>query len=142
MKVPFRCIHQPAPVSRSAQAVALLALLLITIRLVAGFVCSTCFNEIERPDTRSFHLHGGGDLDPCHHGRATAHPLVKWACAVTFDDSAAVLPDVPRFSLLVSFLALAVLLIVPFFGRFLFAATSRGPPLKSASLHRHHIEHH
>ena len=132
MKVPFRCIHQSAPVSRSAQAVALLALLLITIRLVAGFVCSICFNEIERPDTRSFHLHGGGDLDPCHHGRATAHPLVKWACAVTVDDPAVVLPDVPQLFLVVSFLAVAVLLMVPFRGRFLFAATGRGPPLTRA----------
>ncbi|MCE7977172.1 MAG: hypothetical protein DYH03_08500 [Nitrospira sp. NTP1] len=123
MRVPFRCIHQSAPVSRSAQAVALLALLLIAIRLVAGFVCSTCFNEIERPDTRSFHLHGGGDLDPCHHGRATAHPL---------DDPAVVLPDVPQLFLVVSFLAVAVPLIVPFRGRFLIAATGRGPPLTSA----------
>ena len=82
-------------------------------------------------DTRSFHLHGGGDLDPCHHGRATAHPLVKWACAVTVDDPAVVLPDVPQLFLMVSFLAVAVLLMVPFRGRFLFAATGRGPPLTS-----------
>lgn len=118
--------------SRSTHAVALLALLLIAIRLVAWFLCSTCFNEIERPDTRSFHLHGGGDLDPCHHGRATAHPLIKWACAVTIDDSAAVLPDVPRLSPVVSFLAVAVLLIRSFRGRFRIAATGRGPPLTSA----------
>jgi len=132
VKVPIRCIHQSAPVSRSAQAAALLALLLITIRLVAGFLCSTCFNEIERPDTRSFHLHSGGDLDPCHHERATAHPLIKWACAVTVDDPAVVLPDVLQLSLVVSVLVVAVLPIVPFRGRSLIAATGRGPLLTRA----------
>lgn len=113
---------------RFSRAAVLLALSLIAIRLVAGFFCATCFVELERPTTRSFHLHAGGDHDPCHHGKVKAHPLIEWACAVTFDDSAFVLPEIPRLPVVVSaFVPLAVLAI-SFSSLSSIAARGRSPP--------------
>ncbi|MEQ1845386.1 MAG: hypothetical protein ABL983_07390 [Nitrospira sp.] len=73
-----------------------IASLLIVIHIAAGFVCHTCFFDLEQPKTRSFHLHSGDDLNPCHHGRNETHPLISWACSVMQDDTAFILPDIPR----------------------------------------------
>lgn len=115
----------PAP--RLAVAIACL---LIAIRLVAGFVCHTCFFDFERPTSRSFHLHAGGDQNPCHHGRVEGNPLTNWACAVTQDENAFILPEIPRLPLLVSLLVSLIVLVLSFNGRPLVAAHGRGPPLR------------
>lgn len=109
-------------------AIWLVVCILIGIRLVAGFVCHTCFFDLEQPTTRSFHLHAGGDQNPCHHGRVEINPLVSWACAVTQDESAFILPDVPRLPIIAS-LFFPLFLLAVFYGeRPLIAAHSRGPP--------------
>lgn len=113
----------------------LLACLLVSIRLLGWFICTTCFTDFEKPKTRNFHLHSGGDSDPCHHGQVTTtSPLVAWACTVTADESAFVLPEVPRLPIIVSLLFLLVLLVVSSPGRSLIAAHGRGPPLDTLVL--------
>ncbi len=108
---------------------AVMACLLVGIQLVAGLVCSTCFNEFEQPPIRTFHLHGGGDHEACHHGRAQTSPLVNWACSVTQDDTAFLLPDVPPMPVVVSFLIPLVLLPISFRSISLITAQGRGPPV-------------
>jgi hypothetical protein len=107
------------------------ACLLIAIRLIAGFLCHTCFIDFEKPTSSSFHLHAGGDRDPCHHGQAEASPLVTWACTVTQDESAFILPDIPRLPLLVSLFVSLTVLALSFGGRPLVVAHGRGPPVFS-----------
>ncbi|NOT21731.1 MAG: hypothetical protein HOP22_03260 [Nitrospiraceae bacterium] len=123
---------------RSGQAPLLLvslACLLVSIRLLAGFICTTCFTDFEKPKTRNFHLHSGGDRDPCHHGQVTTgSPLVAWACVVTGDESAFILPEIPRLPIIVSLLVLLVLLVVSSPDRPLIAAHGRGPPLDTLVL--------
>ncbi len=109
--------------------VLLVAGLLIAIRLVAGFVCMTCFTDFERPSTRSFHLHSGGDLNPCHHGRVAASPLTNWACAVTQDDVAFILPVVPRLPIISALFVPLILLAISYRNAELITAHGRGPPL-------------
>ncbi len=110
-------------------AIWLVACILISIRLVAGFVCHTCFFDLEQPTSRSFHLHAGGDQNPCHHGRVEANPLVSWACAVTQDESAFILPEIPRLPVIVSLFVPLVLLLVSHADRPLVTAHGRGPPI-------------
>lgn len=104
-----------------------MACVLVGIRLVASFVCSTCLHEFEEPPDRAFYLHAG-DQDACHHGRAQASPLVGWACGVTQDESAFVLPDIPRLPVLISQFVLWILLLVTYRGLPLIAAVGRSPP--------------
>jgi len=104
------------------------ACLLVVIRIVAGFVCHTCFVDFEQPASRSFHLHAGGDRDPCHHGRVEASPLITWACTVTQDETAFILPDIPRLPLLVSLFVPLTFVVLSFGGRPLMVAHGRGPP--------------
>ncbi len=108
-----------------------MACLLVAIRLVAGVVCSTCFNEFEQPQIRTFHLHGGGDHEACHHGRAEASPLVNWACAVSQDDSAFLLPEIPQLPVIVSLSVPLVLLLISFCSVSLITAHGRGPPVSA-----------
>ncbi|MGB4069855.1 MAG: hypothetical protein WBK08_17635, partial [Nitrospira sp.] len=75
MKNVFRLLHASRCHSRGPQWLGWLAVLLVTTRLAAGFLCASCFNEIEQPTTRSFHLHAGDDRTPCHHGKTTPSPL-------------------------------------------------------------------
>jgi hypothetical protein len=107
------------------------ACLLVVIRIVAGFVCHTCFVDFEKPASRSFHLHAGGDRDPCHHGRVESSPLITWACTVTQDETAFILPDIPRLPLLVSLFVPLVFVVLSFGGRPLVVAHGRGPPFLS-----------
>lgn len=111
---------------RTAVAVACL---LVVIRVIAGFVCHTCFVDFERPTSRSFHLHAGGDRDPCHHGQAEASPLTTWACTVTQDETAFILPDVPRLPIVVSEFVPLVVLLLSYRTLFQIAAHGRGPPV-------------
>ncbi|CBK40432.1 protein of unknown function [Nitrospira defluvii] len=111
---------------RTAVAVACL---LAVIRVVAGFVCHTCFVDFEKPASRSFHLHAGGDHDPCHHGQAEASPLVTWACTVTQDETAFILPDIPRLPVVVSEFVPLVLLLLSYRTLFQIVAHGRGPPV-------------
>lgn len=101
--------------------------LLVGIRVVAVFLCSTCFHELEQPSERMFYLHAG-DHDACHHGRAQASPLVGWACGVTQDESAFVLPDIPRLPVLISQFVPWIRLPITYRGLSLIAAVGRGPP--------------
>lgn len=105
-----------------------MACLLIAIRLVAGVVCSSCFNEFEEPSVRSFHLHGGGDHEACHHGRAEASPMVVWACSVNQDDPAFLLPEVPQLPVIASLSIPHVLLLISVHSVSLIAAQGRSPP--------------
>ena len=107
----------------------IVACLLIVIRVVAGFVCHTCFLDFEQPTSRSFHLHAGGDRDPCHHGQAEASPLTTWACTVTQDETAFILPDIPRLPLVVSEFVPLVLLLLSYRTLFQITAHGRGPPV-------------
>ncbi len=111
------------------QTAAIVACLLIVIRVVAGFVCHTCFVDFEKPTSRSFHLHAGGDRDPCHHGQAEASPLTTWACTVTQDETAFILPDIPRLPLVVSEFVTLVLLLLSYRTLFQIVAHGRGPPV-------------
>ena len=111
------------------QTAVIVACLLIVIRVVAGFVCHTCFIDFEKPTSRSFHLHAGGDRDPCHHGQAEASPLTTWACTVTQDETAFILPDVPRLPLVVSEFVPLVLLLLSYRTLFQITAHGRGPPV-------------
>lgn len=113
-------------------AIWLVACLLISIRLVAGFVCHTCFFDLEEPTNRSFHLHAGGDQEPGHHGRVESDPLVNWACAVTQDESAFILPESPRPPVMVSGFVPPVPLPVSHVDRPLVTAHGRGPPISLA----------
>ena len=118
--------RRSSPAPRTAVAVACL---LVVIRLVAGFVCHTCFIDFEKPASRSFHLHAGGDRDPCHHGQAEASPLTTWACTVTQDETAFILPDIPRLPLVVSEFVPLVLLLLSYRTLFQIVAHGRGPPV-------------
>ena len=111
------------------QTAVIVACLLIVIRVVAGFVCHTCFIDFEKPASRSFHLHAGGDRDPCHHGQAEASPLTTWACTVTQDETAFILPDIPRLPLVVSEFVPLVLLLLSYRTLFQIVAHGRGPPV-------------
>ena len=126
----FRSMHATRRISHASLLLVLLACLLITIRLVAGFLCSTCFyNEFEQSTARSLHLHAGGDRNPCHHGKPESNPLIKWACAVTQDVSAFILPEIPRLPVLVAFIVPLFVIAVSYEGRSLVAAHGRGPPV-------------
>jgi hypothetical protein len=122
-------MHQPRRSGRAFSLLVLMAYLLVVIRLVAGVVCSTCFNEFEQHPVRTFHLHGGGDHQACHHGRAPLNPLVGWACAVTQDESAFILPEIPRLPAVVSLFVPLVPLLVSHADRPLVTAHGRGPPV-------------
>jgi hypothetical protein len=119
----------PRPSSRTSRLLGLMACLLVAIRLVAGVVCSTCFNEFEQPSVESFHLHGGGDHEACHHGRAEASPLIVWACLVNQDDPAFLLPEIPQLPAILSLAIPLVLLLISFRSVSLIAAQGRGPPV-------------
>lgn len=127
----FRFMHCRPPSGRTSRFLALMACLLVAIRLVAGVVCATCFNDIEQPPVRTFHLHGGGDHEACHHGRAEASPLVGWACSVNQDDSAFLLPEIPQLPAIVSLSIPLVLLLISFRSVSLIAAQGRGPPVSA-----------
>lgn len=115
--------------SRVSQAGMLLACLLVSIHLVAGILCATCFNEFEQPPVRTFYLHAGGDHLACHHGRAQLSPLLAWACDVTQADTAFVLPEIPRLPIIVSVFVPVVLLLVSYRTLFLVTAHGRSPPV-------------
>ncbi|THJ20466.1 MAG: hypothetical protein CAF44_011780 [Nitrospira sp. CG24D] len=122
-------MHDSRRVGQVSRLVVLLACLLACIQLVAGVVCSTCFNEFEQPPVRTFYLHSGGDHHACHHGRAQLTPLVAWACTVTQDEGAFILPEIPRLPVVVSVFVPLVLLLVSYRTLLLIAAHGRGPPV-------------
>ena len=105
-----------------------MACLLVGIHLMAEYVCMTCTYPTEEPTERSFHLHSGEDRDPCHHGRPEPNPLTAWACAVTQDDDAFVLPEIPRLPILVSVFLPYHEPLSPSSNTTLIAAVGRGPP--------------
>ena len=121
----FRLMHDNR---RSGQAVALLACLLIGIRVAAAMVCSTCFTDWEKAQSRAFYLHAGVDRDRCHHGLAQASPWIIWACSVNENESAFVLPDIPRLPVVVSVFVPLVLFLVSYRTIPLITAHGRGPP--------------
>ncbi len=118
--------------NRTSHGAVLVACLLIGIRLAAGTICTTCFNEFEQPPVRSFHLHGGGDHEGCHHGRAQTSPLVGWACTANQDDPAFVLPETLRLPILISQFIPWILFLVIVRDLFLIAAVGRGPPSRAS----------
>lgn len=105
-----------------------MACLLVGIHVVAEYVCMTCTYPTDEPSARSFHLHSGEDRDPCHHGRPEPNPLTAWACAVTQDDDAVVLPDIPRLPVISSVFLPFHKSLAPKSNTTLIAAVSRGPP--------------
>lgn len=113
---------------RGQRYAVVLALFLIGIRLVAGFLHVSCFNEMERPSARSFHLHAGGDRVPCHHGKAPTSPLSDWACSVNQDESAYILPEVPLLPLVAALFLLFLLFRFSFGSRSAIVPHGRGPP--------------
>ncbi len=119
-------------VSRRSRWVLLLAVSLIAIRLVAAFFCATCFVDLEKPTTRSFHLHAGGDQDPCHHGRVEVAPVIQWACTVTQDEPAFILPEIPRLPLVAALSVPLLLPVISYRDVAPILATGRGPPHRSA----------
>ncbi|SPP63724.1 hypothetical protein [Nitrospira lenta] len=114
---------------RASQAVMLVACLLVCIRLIAGVICSTCILPLELVKSSVAHLHSGGDHEPCGHGRTEAVPLVQWACTVTQDETAFVLPEIPRLPVVVSVFVPLVLVLVSYQSRSLIATHGRGPPV-------------
>ncbi|HMZ56495.1 MAG: hypothetical protein JSR64_07895 [Nitrospira sp.] len=112
----------------ASRLLIVMACLLIGVRLVGGFICNTCYLDFEQPKSRSFHLHGGGDREPCHHGQPEASPLIQWACTVMQDESAFVLPDIPRLPVVISRFVALGLLLISYRTLFPIAAHGRGPP--------------
>ena len=127
----LHAMHASERSGRIHRLVALLACLLIGIRFAAGIVCSTCFTDWEQAKTRAFYLHSGWDRDRCHHGLAPASLWIVWACSVNEDESAFVLPEIPRLPVVVSFFVPLVLLLVSYRNFTLIAANGRGPPLRA-----------
>lgn len=111
--------------------VLLLAVFLVVTRLVAGFFCATCFVDLEKPTARSFYLHAGGDQDPCHHGRVEVTLVIQWACTVTQDEPAFILPEIPRLPLVAALSVPLLLTLVSYRDVVPVLATSRGPPRQS-----------
>lgn len=124
----FRDMVLSRPCDRRSRLGAL-ACLLVSIRLLAGVICSTCILPEEVQLDRVAHLHPVGDREPCSHGQAPAGPVAQWACTVTQDESAFILPEVPRLPVLVSFLVPLVLLWPIYRSLIPIAANGRGPPL-------------
>lgn len=125
----FRSMHAGRRSGQVSRLFALIACLLIGIRFAAALVCSTCFTDWEQAKTRAFYLHASWDRDRCHHGLAPANSWIVWACSVNEDESAFVLPEVPRLPVIISFFVPLVLLLVSCRSVFLIAAHGRGPPL-------------
>lgn len=130
MKHLLRAMHSTRRSRQASHLVALIACLLISIRLVAGLICSTCFLDFEKPPARAFYLHSGGDQNRCHHGLAAASGWIVWACSVNEDESAFVLPEIPRLPVIVSVFVPLVLLLVSYRNIFPIAAHGRGPPAR------------
>ena len=129
----FRSLHRSRRSGRTPTLVVGLALLLVSIRLVAGYICVTCPNtEYAELNARTYHLHSEGGQEPCAHGKAVApNPLTLWACAVTQDEWAFVLPEIPRLPVVVSVFEPLILLVAAYQGRSLVAAHGRGPPFST-----------
>lgn len=128
MSYVLRSMHRSPQCKETSLFLVLLACVLSSIRLAALFLCSTCFHEFEQLPERMFYLHAG-DHDACHHGRAQASPLVGWACGVTQDETAFVLPDIPRLPVLTSQFVPWICLPSTYHGFSLIAAVGRGPPI-------------
>ena len=116
---------------RTPRRVALLACRVIVIRLAASIVCSTCFTDWEQAKTRAFYLHSGWDRDRCHHGLAPASLWIVWACSVNEDESAFVLPEIPRLPVVVSIFVPLVFLLISYRSLIPITANGRGPPLNA-----------
>lgn len=110
----------------------LVACLLVCIRLIAGVICSTCILSLELVQSGMVHLHSSGEQDPCTHDRAQAGPIVQWACTVTQDETAFVLPEIPRLPVVVSVFVPLVLLLVSYRNLSLITAHGRGPPARTS----------
>jgi hypothetical protein len=109
---------------------ALLACLLVGIRLAAEFGCHSCFFDVEELASRTtVHIHAADSHSHCQHDKPTLLPFVAWACMANQDDQGFLLPDIPGLPVLVSFLALLFLPVISFSGRPLIAGNGRGPPL-------------
>lgn len=128
----LRFLNSARRFGRGPFLLCLLACLLIGSRLAGEFVCYTCFGDLEAPKTRTFHLHGGGDQERCHHGRADIDPLRLWGCKVNENDPAFVLPEIPRMPVILSVLVPFVLLFVSYRNIVAIAVHSRGPPLQAS----------
>ena len=125
----LRAMHATDRSGRTPRLVALLACLLIGIRFAAGIVCSTCFTDWEQAKTRAFYLHSGWDRSQCHHGLVPASPWILWACSVNEDESAFVLPAIPRLPVVVSVFVPLVFLLISYRSLIPITANGRGPPL-------------
>lgn len=124
----LRIMHSPRRSGWVSRLLVVTACLLIGVRMVGGFICNTCYLDFEQSKSRSFHLHGGGDREPCHHGQPEASPLIQWACTVMQDESAFVLPEIPRLPVVISSFESLVLLLVSYRTLSPITAHGRGPP--------------
>ncbi|ULA69540.1 MAG: hypothetical protein LZF62_430212 [Nitrospira sp.] len=106
-----------------------LVFLLVTIRLVAGTICYTCLPIFEAPKSRTAHFHGGKNHASCHQDRVNDSLWLVWACTVTQDESAYILPEIPRLPVVISLFAALFLLAVSYGGRTPVATPCRGPPV-------------
>ena len=113
----------------------LVACLLVCIRLIAGVICSTCILPLELLQSRMVHLQGSGDREACDHSQAQAGPVVQWACTVTQDETAFILPEISRLPLIVSLFVPLVFLLVSSRSLPLIAAHGRGPPPRASCFH-------
>lgn len=126
----LRAMHSTRRSNRAPLLVCLIACLLVGIRAAAAIICSTCFLDFEKSPNRSFYLHSGEDHKGCHHGLVAASGWIIWACSVNEDESAFVLPEIPRLPIIVSVFVPLVLLLVSYRTLFLIAAHGRGPPAR------------
>lgn len=124
----WRSMHGARQTTRGPLLAVSIVCALIAIRLAAAIVCATCFTELETPATRNFHLHGGGDREPCHRGQVEARPLVNWACSVNQDDNAFILPEIPRLPVVVVLFVPLVVWFASYRSLLLISATGRSPP--------------
>ena len=124
----LRHLHSHRRSAQASRAVVLLASLLIGIRLAAGVIHAACYLDWEKPQTRSFYLHSGGDHDRCHHGQVPPDPWAAWGCEASQDEPGFTLPEIPRLPPLVSWFAPLGLLLISCRSFSLIAAHGRSPP--------------
>ena len=125
----LRHLHSHRRSAQASRAVVLLASLLIGIRLAVGVIHAACYLDWEKPQTRSFYLHSGGDHDRCHHGQVPPDPWAAWGCEASQDEPGFTLPEIPRLPPLVSWFAPLGLFLISCRSFSLIAAHGRSPPV-------------
>jgi hypothetical protein len=109
-------MHATDRSGRTPRLVALLACLLIGIRFAASIVCSTCFHRLGAGERRGPSISIAGGIVIAVPPWAELRPACGfvWACSVNEDESAFVLPEIPRLPVVVSIFVPLVFLLISY----------------------------